>query len=53
VKNTKKNTGQGLSWHMKWTIIGMCGAVGTDSTAVAVAHHVLLKIVKDVSDLLS
>jgi len=38
---------------MKRMIVGMRDTVGTDSTAVAVEHHVLLKIVKDVGDLLS
>ena len=34
----KYRTGQDSACHGKWTIVGMCGTVGTDSTAVAVAH---------------
>jgi len=33
----KYRTGQDRACHGKWTIVGMRGAVGTDSTAVAVA----------------
>jgi len=34
----KYRTGQDGACHGKWTIVGMRGAVGMDSTAVAVAH---------------
>jgi len=34
----KYRTGQDRACRGKWTIVGMHCAVGTDSTAVAVAH---------------